>query len=115
VKTVAARVAKGARLLDKAWANEGGWAHRVERPILTAIDNVCPLGQLYGGYLEGLDALGLTDYRPVIHDSDSESQAVTHGFHLPRRLPQDESSDAWYDLDAAWQAAVEERLTEAIL
>jgi hypothetical protein len=85
----AGRVALGAALLDK---NRPGWAGEIH---VSRLNMASPkndiLGQLYGYFFRGLEALGLTD-----------AEAVTLGFNGER------AGD--YRLRAAWVAEIRKRL-----
>ena len=84
-------VARGIRLLDQVrpgWYNEIDWAGLVmEWP------QDCILGQLYGGFGEGVDALKLHD------------KAAWYGFDLSQTQYFDETSSVAYfeELQAEWK------------
>jgi hypothetical protein len=91
--SIAERVAAGAALLDE---RVPGWHDAIDVDRLD-IDSPtqCVLGQLYGDYLAGEDALSEL--------ADSWSSAVSYGF-VERDVDGDELTDAW-------RALIEQRQT----
>lgn len=69
----ASRVARGAKLLDRA---QPGWEERIDTETLNiaSIDR-CVLGQLYGSYAKGMEKLSVS-----IYDHNSMRFSINHGF-----------------------------------
>ena len=68
-----AAVSVGAALLDRV---EPGWERRIDRKKLDVSDPyTCPLGQLFGHYIDGIQTL-----EDTIGDDVS---AAEHGFNVP--------------------------------
>ncbi len=70
------RAAKGAELMDRACP---GWVSRMDVDKFNIADpDTCILGQIFGGYLEGLDALeDYLDVRPFGVKAQAD-----HGFEF---------------------------------
>lgn len=97
---------KGAAVLD---AEKPAWADRIDCDRLDLDDYCgCILGQLYGGYGEGLDALGrgLPPQTKDINAAIAERNhwSIEHGFAW---LPRDENGQE--ALEDAWKAVLAER------
>jgi hypothetical protein len=91
------RVEKGAALLDRA---RPGWEREVSPQALLMCSGCdCVLGQLYGHFLAGIDALGV--------DGRKAAQ-VDHGFYLPPGGP-----GLYRDLSDAWRALIRRRTATA--
>lgn len=90
------RVGRGADLLSGVRPN---WRAQLDPDRLDLADtSTCPLGQLWGDYYEGLDALGIT----------SAYESASYGFSkVFGPLDLAEPPEAWDALRSAW-------LTEAI-
>jgi hypothetical protein len=94
---LARRVAAGAALLDQA---RPGWAEQVEPDRLDmAAEYDDLLGQLYGHFQLGLDALSPDDAKPWAF-------AVTHGLDLP---PAEASWGAYGQLTDCWRRQLAHR------
>lgn len=92
--TIAERVARGAALLDR---EKPGWAARInERELNLGCCADCILGQVYGDYHRGRDALGLG----VEPFQWTDKHAAEHGFHHVQR-------PSVTILDGDWEAALE--------
>jgi hypothetical protein len=102
--------AKGGTLLD---AKRLGWEREIDLSDLSMDDAcLCVLGQLYGNWTSGGDALGF---------SPASEDGVHHGFLAPDDdLPQ--SDDAYnkaiagryVELNTAWRNQVEARLHDVV-
>jgi hypothetical protein len=96
-----ARVARGVALLDE---KRPGWRAEVNSDILDmASDTACVLGQLYGRYISGCSALGIT----------AGVQATRYGFDAVTSAytdPVDTESNA---LTEAWRAVLTSSTTPA--
>ena len=93
------RVERGATLLD---AEQPGWCKRIDLVTLDMGDTEqCVLGQMYGHYSDGVDALGLglSEYAGVYTD------AAEHGFDHAY-FPDDGEHDRLLPL---WREAIEAR------
>jgi hypothetical protein len=101
---LARRVAAGARLLDRHYP---GWHRRVDPEVLDALDTGrCVLGQLFGGYEQGLDEL--TDCRcdkVAGYHRNPVAWAAAHGFDLDVAEPR----AAFGELTVAWRAELVRR------
>lgn len=94
------RVKQGVALLDEKCP---GWEFRVDLEALHMGDECrCVLGQLYCEYIEGRDALSL-----------SQDDAMEHGFDVPRS-PRYAYESEYRKLTRAWAAAVEGRRAEVV-
>lgn len=90
-------VHRGARLMD---SRSPGWAVRINLYYLrTASADDCILGQEFGMYYRGLEALGIGWRR-----------SAWYGFSI---LPFSRES-SWARLDAAWQREIGARLPEPV-
>lgn len=86
--TVEERVAKGVALLDD---KRPGWRSEINTDILVMSDSRdCLLGQLYGDYGSGLQALDLW----VEEDANKYSFGTPYGFTT--------GGETWNELHAAW-------------
>lgn len=86
------RVARGAMLLD---AKQPGWAPRIDRERLAIKSGFyCVLGQVYGGYWDGIDAMSITGWR--------------YGF-VSAATKQQEADEQFQSLDTLWREAIEAR------
>lgn len=82
-------VDRGCVLLDRDMPD---WRNRVDRDILNMkLNDSCILGQLFGGYLKGLDKLGIPGY--TTDDADC-------GFDVPK---EDISDEAYEKLTDEWK------------
>lgn len=95
--SIAERVAAGAGLLDE---HAPGWADRIDIDRLNiSLCSRCVLGQLYGDYFRGLDAI------PAIGTSGDEVGPADYGFF--------HTDEGWFpeddELTAAWRALIEQR------
>lgn len=104
--TYAARVARGAALLDEA---RPGWAREIAPDaIRMASCNGCILGQLYGEYVAG--------FRAVLAPQSNRRRfsASAHGFTLPPDEQDassvDEAMARFAALADAWRDAIRERV-----
>ena len=82
-----------------------GWAEGITRPIRVASIFDCPLGQLFGAYRIGLDALNL-----------AEDEAAALGFRaerLPEGSPKSAYDDYYAQADRYWKLEVEKRSARA--
>lgn len=100
--TVRERVSRGFDALTEYW---GGtfWVDRINVWTLNVMDvDYCPLFQVFGGYTEGLNALGL----------DPDLGAKAHGFEL-----EDYSYGAGENqaLTAEWRRRINEIPAESLL
>lgn len=96
--TVAAReaVMRGAALLDE---RRPGWHREIDsRRLYVSNCQYCVLGQLYGQYIHGLNALGITPW-----------QSADYGFHSSRGNSSSHGF-SYGELDSAWRAQVRIRL-----
>ena len=96
------RVERGATLLD---AEQPGWCKRIDLVTLDMGDTEqCVLGQMYGHYSDGVDALGLglREYAGVY------TKASTHGFDHDHAFP-GETDDQYPRLLPLWREAIEAR------
>lgn len=102
---LARRVAAGARLLDR---HQPGWDHRVDPDTLDAEDvGRCVLGQLFGGYEQGLDELAACRCDDVAtYHRDPVAWAAVHGFDLDVTEPR----AAFRELTSAWRAELARHL-----
>ena len=97
--TINERVAKGAAILD---AKKPGWERQIDIASLQLADSChCVLGQLYGHYFDGLDAIKLL-HDPALIPGTSGAGA---GFNT---YPH-EGMTVFADLDEAWISLVKER------
>ena len=89
------RVQRGAELLDQL---NPGWAERITVPLLQMKSfQCCVLGQLYDGYIDGRDSIGL----------DFARGAEEYGFSIHNA---DFTDPRWGRLTNAWRRQVQERL-----
>ena len=96
---IAERVAKGAAFLDE---REPGWDTRIDLGILSLDSSCrCVLGQLHGGYGDGLRATGLDDD----NDRDIELGFFWTDEHLVGFSLDDEPGD----LTAEWKRVITAR------
>jgi len=96
-----ARVARGVALLDK---NLPGWRTVVNPDILDMTsDTACVLGQLYGRYISGCSALGIT----------AGVQATRYGFNAVASLYTDPLLAESNALTEAWRAVLTSSTTPA--
>lgn len=102
-------VKKGAALLDRAVP---GWAHRIGAELEMASCQRCVLGQVYGGYFIGSDALATMD--PIVDQSPE-----IYGFDLPRVLDSrdnfDPAGEYWERLAELWHAEVMARIEPPVV
>jgi hypothetical protein len=98
------RVATGAALLDRAWP---GWHAQVDPDRLDAADvGRCILGQLFGGYQQGLAELTACRCDEVAaYHASPVAWAAWHGFDLDVT----ESRAAFVELARAWRAELARR------
>lgn len=83
------RAAKGAELMDRACP---GWASRMDVDKLDIADpDACILGQIFGGYLEGLDAL--EDHLDI--DWFKTVDQIGHGFEIGDDISFSRLTKAW--------------------
>ena len=107
-QTLEESVARGVELLD---AVRPGWRGEIQRVRLDMADGFhCILGQLYGDYGNGLDALWpMTE---EIEHSEIPLIDLTchHGFVIPeeveRRGIDAECDELWYELQELWLADI---------
>lgn len=93
------RVQSGIRLLNEVVP---GWHHMIDVDILDLHEtDECILGQVFGDYIEGIDALGITGYRRAQADC---------GFDLYADEYIGYTGDAgkFLDLTNAWVKAIQE-------
>lgn len=91
-----ARVARGAALLD---ANVLGWWEVIDPSTVDVSDwDMCPLGQAFGNFSEGMDELAL----PY---GDAEGEATRHGFNA-------DTAQEQRVLNALWRKVIQERRDE---
>jgi len=110
---ISERVQKGAELLDE---KVPGWADRIDITRLTISSSTdCVVGQLYagrGGYLHGLDELGIgfgtynVDKDDEDYKDQDQDQDVAHGFDYNRFGDREL-------LNAEWRTAVANRREKA--
>lgn len=92
--TVAERVRKGAKLLDKEYP---GWEKRIDLSILDLESTCdCILGQLYGGYGAGLEAL-------LAGNQQKAANLAFGGYKSYRKSP-------WLTMTRTWAKAIFNRL-----
>jgi hypothetical protein len=85
------RVQRGAQLLDEKYP---GWADRIDlRSFSISSPWLCILGQLFGGYLEGVYSLNIVQ------------QEALYGFNIKPTEP----FSTFRQLQKLWQEAIEER------
>lgn len=103
MKSTTARAAKGAELLD---AHLPGWHEKID---LGSLDMKCAqkdvLGQLYGDYVDGLAALGLStsDYE------SSESDCIAFGFDVDCTVLTASQPSLYEDLKKVWTWLIQAR------
>lgn len=94
--SIAEKVQNGSNLLDRV---RPGWRDEIDLDTLDigSLD-CCVMGQLYGSYTRGLDALGLT------------GKATAHGFSLGMGLIREFPAGAWKEkyevLTDEWKLAL---------
>jgi hypothetical protein len=91
-------VDRGVALLDE---KVPGWRELIQVSRLAMSNGCrCVLGQLFGGYLEGVDALG--------PELPSISEDAAYGFDIPRPYPPYTlKPEPYAKLDTAWREAIE--------
>jgi len=95
--TYAAEVAQGAALLDRALP---AWPVKVDPGRLDlSLADTCVLGQLYGDYAFGVDALCPLGANP-------DRWAAAHGFACDAEVPR---SQEWAQLTDTWRAELARR------
>ncbi len=99
--TIAERVARGAALLDE---RRPGWAVEIDTGHLEMdCPNFCILGQIYGRFDTGCEALSIDQYAP---------RGLVDSFEVLKGNADVFPADAEYAaLQAAWLAAIAARLT----
>jgi hypothetical protein len=98
--TIEERVQRGALLLD---AEVPGWARRInEWELDLGQCDQCILGQLYGEYCTGRDALELRSPGPWF-----DKGAAVHGFHHTERREISIYDDGWEEALAQKTAAID--------
>lgn len=96
---VAASIRRGVRLLDK---EVPGWRWRVNLDTFDVeYGDRCVLGQIFGGFYTGCDALKPWWRR-------ERAWAVRHGFHIPGKLSYAEGTALFGDLNGEWRLAINE-------
>lgn len=88
--TIEERVAAGAAFLDE---NVPDWHERIKPEALSLVScDACVLGQLFGHYEKGCEALGIGAWSA----QPNHERAVDLGFS--------DAYNCWNDLTAAWRA-----------
>lgn len=91
------RVNRGTALLDQ---HEPGWADHINTALLDLWGcDVCVLGQLYGGYKQGIREL----FNASLQDEAGIEQAKAHGFDTH------DTSESYDALTYAWLHAIDDR------
>lgn len=93
--TVATRVRKGAKFLDKV---RPGWALKIKVPTLDLENgDRCILGQLYGDYSDGINKL---------LPGDDDERPIAHGFIASDDERGLEATEEYPELDRLWSYEV---------
>lgn len=98
-RSIETRVQKGMQLLDK---NRPGWDQHIDLAVLDiARGDRCALGQTYGAYYFGIQALGLT-----------LGESRDHGFHSASYALYPQIDREYEVLTAEWRHQIKTRQKE---
>jgi len=105
-------VINGAELLDEVWP---GWYKRVDEASLDLGDcTACILGQVYGGYTDGVNRLFDIDYTNFYEDNRRfRESAIGFGFEAPSASGnnyQERSGTEYAILNHHWKIQIEKRI-----